>query len=81
MERLDARARLRSRREAGQTDSGEILPANDYRNEEERWCRLFLCSLLSRLVAPPLQLGVVGPYPVQGLWFPNRLPLEGTGHI
>jgi hypothetical protein len=30
---------------------------------------------------PLLQLRVVGPYPVWGVWFPSRLLLEGTGHI
>jgi hypothetical protein len=30
---------------------------------------------------PPLSAGVVGPYLVRGVWFPNRLLLEGTGHI
>jgi hypothetical protein len=27
----------------------------------------------------PLQPGEVGPYLVWSLWFPSRLPLEGTG--
>jgi hypothetical protein len=36
---------------------------------------------LFRLVAPPLQPAVVGLYPVWGVWFPSRLPLEGTGRI
>jgi hypothetical protein len=34
-----------------------------------------------RLVAPPLQPVVVGPYLVQDVWFPSRLPLEGISHI
>jgi hypothetical protein len=33
------------------------------------------------LVAPPLQLGVVGPYLVWRAWFPNHLPLVGTTRI
>jgi hypothetical protein len=37
--------------------------------------------VLFRMVAPPLQLGVVGPYPVHGVGFPNHLSLEGTGGI
>jgi hypothetical protein len=37
--------------------------------------------VLFRLVAPPLQPGVVGLYPVWGVWFPSHLPLEGTGRI
>jgi hypothetical protein len=28
---------------------------------------------------PSLHLGVVGPYLIQGVWFPNCLPLEGIG--
>jgi hypothetical protein len=31
-----------------------------------------------KLVVPPLQPGVVEPYPVRGSWFPNHLALEGT---
>jgi hypothetical protein len=37
--------------------------------------------VLFRLVAPPLPPGVVGFYPVRGIWFPILLPLEGTGRI
>jgi hypothetical protein len=44
-------------------------------------CGLLLGLVLFRLVVPPLQPRVVGPYPVRGVWFPNRLPLEGTAHI
>jgi hypothetical protein len=33
-----------------------------------RWC-------------PPLQRGVVGPYPIRVVWFSNRLLLEGTDRI
>jgi hypothetical protein len=32
-----------------------------------------------RLVVPPIQPVAVGPYPVQGTWFPSYLLLEGTG--
>jgi hypothetical protein len=60
---------------------GEILTANVYRNEKERWCGLLLGSVLFRLVTPPLQLVVVGPYPIQGIWFSSRLLLEGTSRI
>jgi hypothetical protein len=42
---------------------GEILPVYVYHNEKER-CGLFPGSVLFRLVPPPLQPGVVGPYPV-----------------
>jgi hypothetical protein len=34
-----------------------------------------------RLVTPPVQPGVMGPYPVWGVWFSSHLPLEGTGCI
>jgi hypothetical protein len=54
-------------RRAGQA-GGKILPTHVYRNEEER-CRLLPGSVLFRFVAPPLKLGVVGPYPVRGVWF------------
>jgi hypothetical protein len=70
----------RGGRQARQTGS-KILPAHAYRNEEERWCGLLSGSVLFRLVAPPLQLRVVGPYLVQCVWFPSRLLLNGTGHI
>jgi hypothetical protein len=49
----------------------KILPAHVYHNEEERWCRLLLGSVLFRLVAHPLQPGVVGPYLVHVVWFPS----------
>jgi hypothetical protein len=39
---------------------------------------VLLGLVLFRLVAPPLQLGVVGPYLVWSIWFPSRLLLEGT---
>jgi hypothetical protein len=42
---------------------------------------LHLSLVPYRLVAPPLQPGVVGPYSVWGAWFPNCVPLEGTGRI
>jgi hypothetical protein len=32
-------------------------------------------------VTPPLQPGVVGPYPVRDAWFPGRLLLVETSHI
>jgi hypothetical protein len=32
-------------------------------------------------MTPPLQPGVVEPYPVWGVWFPSRLTLEETGRI
>jgi hypothetical protein len=50
-------------RQVGQT-GGEILSAHVYHNDEERWCRLLQGSVLFRLVAPPLQSRVVGPYPI-----------------
>jgi hypothetical protein len=60
---------------------GEIVPTHDYRNEGKRLCGLLLGLVLFRLGAPPLLPGVVGPYSVQGVLFPDHLLLEGTGHI
>jgi hypothetical protein len=37
--------------------------------------------VLLKLVAHPLQPGGVGPCPVQGVWFPSCLPLEGIDHL
>jgi hypothetical protein len=46
------------------------------------WRGLLPDLVLFRLVAPPLQTGVGGgTYSIWGVWFPNRLPLEGTSHI
>jgi hypothetical protein len=42
---------------------------------------LLLGLVLFSLVVPPLQPRVVGLYLVWGVWFPSRLPLEGTGRI
>jgi hypothetical protein len=53
-------------RRVGQT-GGEIMPAHVYRNGEDKWCILLLGLVLFRLVAPPLQPGVVEPYPVWGV--------------
>jgi hypothetical protein len=68
------------RRHFRQTCS-EILPAHVNRDEESRGCRLLLGLVLSRLVAPPLQPRVVGPYLVRGVWFLSCLPLEGTSRL
>jgi hypothetical protein len=51
-----------------------------YCNEEKRWCGLLPGSVLFRLVASPLRLGEVGPYPIWGVWFPSCFLLEGTCH-
>jgi hypothetical protein len=64
----------------GQT-GGEILPVCGYHDGRHVWCILLLDFVLFRLVAPPLQPGVVGPYLVWGAWFPNLLPLGGTCHV
>jgi hypothetical protein len=56
----------RGGRWAGQTGC-KILHAHIYRDEEKCRCVLFLGLVLFRLVAPPLQLGVVGPYPIRGV--------------
>jgi hypothetical protein len=70
----------RARRQNGQI-GGEILYAHVYCNEGKQRRGLLPGLVLFRLVAPPLQVGVVGPYPVWGVWFPSRLLLEGTEHI
>jgi hypothetical protein len=44
----------------------EILPAHGYRDRKKYWCRLLLGLALFKLVVPPLQLEVMGPYPVRG---------------
>jgi hypothetical protein len=67
-------------RQNGQT-SGEILPTHMYCNEEKRRYGLLLGLLHFRLVAPHLQPGVVGPYPICGVRFPCCLLLEGISHI
>jgi hypothetical protein len=59
----------------------EIVPAHVYHNEGRRRCGLHPGLVLFKLLAPPLQPRVVGPYPVRGVWFPIRLLLEGTGRI
>jgi hypothetical protein len=61
--------------------SGEILSAHDYRNGGRCWHVLLLGLVLFRLVAPPLQSGVVDSYPVRGAWFSKHLLLEGTSRI
>jgi hypothetical protein len=70
----------RGGRRNGQT-CGEILPAHIYHNEEKQRCQFLLGSDLFRLVDPPLQPGLVEPYPVRGVWFPSHFRLEGTSHI
>jgi hypothetical protein len=42
---------------------------------------LLLSLVLFRLVAPPLQPRVVGPYPIWGVWLPSCLLLEGDEDI
>jgi hypothetical protein len=37
-----------------------------------RWHELLPGLVLFRLVAPPLQPGVVGPYPIRGVLYPGR---------
>jgi hypothetical protein len=70
--RLDAQAGSGPRREVERADQF---------TKGKRSCGLLSSLVLLRLAAPPLQLGVVGPYLVQGVLFPSHLPLEGTGHI
>jgi hypothetical protein len=61
---------------------GEILPAHEYRNWGGCVDVVLLSGLvLSKLVDPPIQTGVVGPYPVRGVWFPSRLLLVRNSRI
>jgi hypothetical protein len=73
-------SRVARRIYSGQT-SGEILSVRGYCDRREDRYGSFMGLVLFRLVAPPLQPRVVGPYLVWGAWFPSRLPLEGTGRI
>jgi hypothetical protein len=43
---------------------GEILPAHGYWDEKNDWCGVLSGLVLFRLIVHPLQIGVVGPYPV-----------------
>jgi hypothetical protein len=60
---------------------GEIKPAHIYYNEEKVTVWIIPSLVLFRLVAHPLQPGVVEPYMVWGVWFPNYLLLERTHRI
>jgi hypothetical protein len=60
---------------------GEIKPAHVYYNEKNVTVWIIPSLVLFRLVAPPLQPGVVEPYMVWGVWFPNYLLLERTHRI
>jgi hypothetical protein len=70
----------RGGRRTGQTD-GEILPIYVYHNEEERWYGLLPGSDFFRLIAPPLQSGVVRLYLIHGVWFSSHLLLEEIDRI
>jgi hypothetical protein len=52
---------------------GKILTVRRYCDGREDRYALFSGLVLFRLVAPPLQPGVVGPYPVWDTWFPHHL--------
>jgi hypothetical protein len=67
----------RQNRETG----GEILPAHDYCEQVKVKVWITPGFSFFRLVAPPLQPGVAGPYLAQAIWFPSYLLLEGTGHF
>jgi hypothetical protein len=64
----------------GQTDD-EILPVHGYRDGREDRHGSFSSLVLFRLVAHPLQPGVVRPYLARGAWFLSHLPLERTDRI
>jgi hypothetical protein len=76
----DSLASSRGGRWDGQT-GGEMLPARAHRKVVK--CKNGLLSglVLFRLVAHPLQPGVLGLYSVRDVWFPSHLLLEGTSHI
>jgi hypothetical protein len=57
---------------------GDILLTLGYQNGGKNQFGLLSGLVLLRLVVPPLQPGLAGPYPVWGSWFPRRLQLEGT---
>jgi hypothetical protein len=44
------------------------------------WHELLPGLACFKLVVPPLQSEVVGPYSIWGVWFPNHLLLVGTDH-
>jgi hypothetical protein len=56
----------------------EIMPAHGYRNGGSDWCGLLTDGIIFRFGVPPLQPGVVGSYPVQGMWFHSHLSREST---
>jgi hypothetical protein len=60
---------------------GKIPTVHGYCDGREDRYGLFLGLILLRLVAPPLQPGLLRPYPVRSTWFPRHLSLEGTEHI
>jgi hypothetical protein len=68
------------RRRNGQT-GGEILSSHVHHNEGKQMCGLLPGLVHFRMVVPPLQPGVVGPYPEWGVWLPSRLIREGIGRI
>jgi hypothetical protein len=53
--------------------------ARGYQDGGRDYCRLLPGRVLFRSIVPPLQLGMVEPYPVQSKWFHSHLPLEGIG--
>jgi hypothetical protein len=66
----------RERRE-GQT-GGEIPFAHANCRAEKRWRGLFLGLVFFRLVAPPLQPGVVGPFPGMRCMVPQSFATGGN---
>jgi hypothetical protein len=59
----------------------EILTTRGYRYKGKDYCGLLPGLVLFRMVAPPLQPRVVGPYLLWGAWFSSHLLLEGTDRI
>jgi hypothetical protein len=66
------------RRSYSRQTCGEILFVCGYRDGRDDRYGLLLSPVLFRLVVPPLQSGMVGPYPVWGTWLASCLPLERT---
>jgi hypothetical protein len=60
--------------EAGSAWPGGVIPFILWSRVKARY-RSFLSLVLSRWVAPPLYLGLVGSCPVRGVWFPSCLLL------
>jgi hypothetical protein len=59
---------------------GEILPVRNHRDGRKDRCGLLSGLVLFRLVFPPLQLGVVGSYPIEMFSSPTIWCWREPGH-